>query len=61
VTQLASEFGKSIVIPDLQFCGDNAAMIAFRGKSLYESGVRDTLSCKPFPSLSENHFLEFKE
>lgn len=59
VTELANEFGKSIIIPDLQFCGDNAAMIAIRGKSLYESGVRDTLSCKPFPALSENHFLEF--
>jgi N6-L-threonylcarbamoyladenine synthase len=58
VTKLANQYGKSIVIPDLEFCGDNAAMIAFRGKSLYESGVRDTLSCKPFPSLSEKHFLE---
>lgn len=58
ITKLAEKYKKSIVIPDLQFCGDNAAMIAFRGKSLYENGVRDTLSCKPFPALSENHFLE---
>ena len=58
VTKLADQFGKGIVIPDLEFCGDNAAMIAFRGKSLYENGVRDTLSCKPFAALSENHFLE---
>ena len=43
VINLANEFDKSLVIPDLQFCGDNAAMIAFRGKSLYENGVRDTL------------------
>jgi len=57
--KLAEKYKKSIVIPDLQFCGDNAAMIAFRAKSLYECGVRDTLSCKPFPALSENHFLEF--
>ena len=61
VTKLANQYGKSIVIPDLEFCGDNAAMIAFRGKALYESGVRDTFSCKPFPALDENHFLEFKE
>lgn len=58
ITKLAEKYKKNVVIPDLQFCGDNAAMIAFRGKSLYESGVRDTLSCKPFPALSENHFLE---
>ncbi len=58
ITKLAEKYKKSVVIPDLQFCGDNAAMIAFRGKSLYESGVRDTLSCKPFPALSEKQFLE---
>jgi N6-L-threonylcarbamoyladenine synthase len=59
ITNLANKHKKNVVIPDLQFCGDNAAMIAFRAKSLYENGVRDTLSCKPFPALSENHFLEF--
>ena len=60
VTKLANQFGKFIIIPDIEFCGDNAAMIAFRGKSLYESGVRDTLSCKPFPALSKKHFLEMQ-
>ena len=59
MTTIANKYKKNIVIPDLQFCGDNAAMIAFRAKSLYENGVRDTLSCKPFPALNENHFLEF--
>lgn len=58
MTKIAEKYKKILVVPDLQFCGDNAAMIAFRGKSLYENGVRDTLSCKPFPALSENHFLE---
>jgi N6-L-threonylcarbamoyladenine synthase len=57
ITKLAEKFKKNVVIPDLQFCGDNAAMIAFRAKSLYENGFRDNLSCKPFPALSENHFL----
>jgi N6-L-threonylcarbamoyladenine synthase len=60
VMKLANHFGKGIIIPDIEFCGDNAAMIAYRGKSLYENGVRDTLSCKPFASLSEKHFLEIK-
>ena len=60
IIKLAEKYKKNVVIPDIQFCGDNAAMIAFRGKSLYESGVSDTLSCKPFPALSENHFLEME-
>lgn len=60
VNKLAAKFSKSVVIPDLQFCGDNAAMIAFRGKSLFENGFRDSLSSKPFPALSKNHFLELQ-
>jgi N6-L-threonylcarbamoyladenine synthase len=56
--KIANNYKKSIVFPDLEFCGDNAAMIAFRGKSLYENGIRDNLSSKPFPALSSNHFLE---
>jgi hypothetical protein len=35
-------------------------MIAFRGKALYECGGRYTLSCKPFPALSGDHFLELQ-
>jgi len=56
--KISEKYNKNLIIPDIQFCGDNAAMIAFRGKSLYENGIRDTLASKPFPSLSENHFLE---
>lgn len=55
--KIANDFNKTVVIPDLQFCGDNAAMIAFRGKTLFESGYLDDLSCKPYPALSKNHFL----
>jgi len=60
ITGLAERYQKNVVIPDLQFCGDNAAMIAFRAKSLYENGLRDTLNCKPFAALGENHFLSLE-
>ncbi len=60
VNKIAAKYNKSVVIPDLEFCGDNAAMIAFRGKSLFENGFRDSLSSKPFPALSKNHFLELQ-
>lgn len=58
IIKIAEKYNKVVVIPDLQFCGDNAAMIAFRGKSLYENGIRDNLSSKPFPALQKNHFKE---
>jgi N6-L-threonylcarbamoyladenine synthase len=54
--KLAEEHNKKIVIPDMQYCGDNAAMIAFRGMKLYESGNRYELNYNPFPGIPENHF-----
>ena len=54
--KLANDHNKKIVIPDFEFCGDNAAMIALRGKTLYDAGIRNDLSAKPYPSLGENYF-----
>lgn len=56
LTKLAENHNKKIVIPDMEFCGDNAAMIAFRGLKLYESGKRFELNYNPFPGIPENHF-----
>ena len=54
--KLSSRYGKKIVIPDNEYCGDNAAMIALRGKTLFEAGIRHNLNVKPYPSLGENYF-----
>ncbi len=56
MTSLAEKFKLKIVIPDLEFCGDNAAMIALRGKTLFDAGVSHTLTAKPYPSLSPDQF-----
>jgi N6-L-threonylcarbamoyladenine synthase len=56
LTKLATTHKKKIVIPDMQYCGDNAAMIAFRGLKLYENGNRFELNYNPFPGIPENHF-----
>lgn len=56
ITMLSKKYGKKIIIPSFEYCGDNAAMIAFRGKSLFEAGRRDSLNAKPYPSLGENYF-----
>ncbi|MEP0860887.1 MAG: tRNA (adenosine(37)-N6)-threonylcarbamoyltransferase complex transferase subunit TsaD [Ignavibacterium sp.] len=55
--ELASAHNKKLVIPRLEFCGDNAAMIAFRAKTLFESGITHKLDYKPYPALDENSFL----
>jgi N6-L-threonylcarbamoyladenine synthase len=56
--ELANKYDIKLIIPAFEYCGDNAAMIAFRGESLYAAGIRDTLESKPFPGLSENHFSD---
>ena len=56
ITALADKYHKRIIIPDMEFCGDNAAMIAYRGLKVYESGENFNLSYSPFPGLDEEHF-----
>lgn len=53
---LAAKYHKKLVIPNLEFCGDNAAMIAFRGMKSYEFGLSDNLSFSPYPGLTPKHF-----
>ncbi len=57
ISILAEKYEKNIVIPDMQFCGDNAAMIAYRGLKVYEAGERFDLSYSPYPGLHEEHFI----
>lgn len=57
-TTLANRYSKKIIIPDLSYCGDNAAMIANRGLKIYESGKRFDLSYNAFASLPEDIFIK---
>jgi N6-L-threonylcarbamoyladenine synthase len=56
MTILSLKYGKKIIIPDPEFCGDNAAMIALRGKFLFDGGRKDKLNVNPYPSLGEGYF-----
>ncbi len=56
LTNLAEKYGKKIVIPRFEFCGDNAAMIAYRGSKLHEAGAKYKLDFSPFPGLPEGYF-----
>jgi N6-L-threonylcarbamoyladenine synthase len=54
---LARKYNKKLVIPSPEFCGDNAAMIAYRGLKLYNSGLKYDLDYNAYPSLSDNTFI----
>ena len=57
--RIADSFKISCIIPDMSYCGDNAAMIALRGFQMYQSGIKHNLRAKPYPAIPENHFLKF--
>jgi len=55
-TELCNKHKKKFVIPDLQFCGDNGAMIAFRGLTLFKTEKEFKLDYPPYPSLKPEQF-----
>ena len=54
--ELAKKYNKKVIIPKLEFCGDNAAMIAYRGLKIFEKGERHHLNYSPFPGLTSENF-----
>jgi len=56
ILKLGNIYKLKTIIPKFEYCGDNAAMIAFRGKSLFEEGKRYDLNSNPFPYLKKYGF-----
>jgi N6-L-threonylcarbamoyladenine synthase len=50
--------GLQVVFPPLEFCQDNAAMIAGLGAALYREGRRDTLDLASYSDFSKVHLSE---
>ncbi|KAF3915205.1 hypothetical protein ABW20_dc0107597 [Dactylellina cionopaga] len=44
--------GTSLVFPPIQFCTDNAAMIAWTGYEMYKAGYESTMAIAPFRKWS---------
>ncbi len=55
--EISKKFNKKLIVPDLQFCGDNAAMIAYRGYKLHQAGKKYGLDSNAFPALPRDIFL----
>ncbi len=56
VISLAEKYGKKVVVPKIEFCGDNAAMIAFRGSKIFKAGEKYGLNYSPYPSLPVENY-----
>jgi len=53
---ISKKLGIKLVIPNLEFCGDNAAMIAYRGLKSFEHGLVNDLDFSPYPGLTPQYF-----
>lgn len=56
--RIAKLYNKKIVIPSHEYCGDNAAMIAYRGWRLHECGFEFSLDANAFPGLHQNTLIK---
>lgn len=54
---LAEKYGKKLIIPDFIFCGDNAAMIAYRGFKIYQTGRTYPLDYNAYPNLTQDTYI----
>ena len=54
--EIAEKENLKLVVPKLEYCGDNGAMIAFRAKTLHEAGRKYSLDYQAFPSMKKLNF-----
>ena len=54
---LGNKLKKKVIIPKLEFCGDNAAMIAYRGSILCKNNILHDYNVSAFPSLRGDEFI----
>jgi N6-L-threonylcarbamoyladenine synthase len=54
---IAKKNNKKLIIPDIQLCGDNAAMIAYRGEMLFKEGLSFSSELNAYPSLTFNKLI----
>ncbi len=57
MNSIAERYDKKLVVPRLEYCGDNAAMIAHRGWIVHRNGRKFDLSYNAFPSLKGDEFI----
>lgn len=57
-SDIAKKNKKKVVIPKIEFCGDNAAMIALRGMQYHIAGYKFNLNSNAYPNLALDQFSE---
>ncbi|MBD3411168.1 MAG: tRNA (adenosine(37)-N6)-threonylcarbamoyltransferase complex transferase subunit TsaD [Ignavibacteriales bacterium] len=60
-TRTTAARGAKAVVPSIQYCGDNAAMIAWRGLALHRAGERFSNEYRPFPSFQSRYARDYSD
>jgi N6-L-threonylcarbamoyladenine synthase len=57
ILQLGERYGIPAIIPSFEYCGDNAAMIAYRAKTIAEAGFTYSFDYEAFPAFSSQFLI----
>ncbi len=58
LSNISDRYKKKFIVPSLEFCGDNGAMIAYRGLRLHRQGIKYSFDFNAFPSLNDHTFIK---
>jgi tRNA A37 threonylcarbamoyltransferase TsaD len=56
--RISLKYKKKMIVPDLEFCGDNGAMIAYRGMRLHQCGIKYSFDFNAFPGLNGHTYIK---
>lgn len=57
VLKLGEQYNIPAIVPALEFCGDNAAMIAYRAKTVAEAGYSYSFDYEAFPAFTSQFLI----
>jgi len=55
--EISHKYHKKFIVPRIEFCGDNGAMIAYRSKILFDAGKKYSLNYNAFPSIKNKSYF----
>lgn len=60
VLTISDKYSIPAIIPSMEYCGDNAAMIAYRAQTLIEIGETFSLDYETFPSFNSKYVVSVR-
>ena len=55
--EISNKYHKKFIVPQIEFCGDNGAMIAYRAKKIFDAGKKYSLNYNAFPSIKNKSYF----